>query len=307
MKTKLLPLAVTLSGLLGAGCAGTAEDVCTMAAQHVESCMGASFPELGANCNPEEAQRVLDIDCKQFEDAGMRDTYLFGGLGGLGGLLGLLGGGGVGFGDDGHFGFGDILKILGVVIDAADGDSDIFGGGSSSNWQCQYGEMDSSCYRICVKKREKGTSGCSKSGYQCQAVSQKNACLCRDAASDSKCGGSGDLFDDDDDNDNYNWKCGHKAMNGKCYRLCLKPPSFSCSKSGYECQNNVNMNGTQVCACRDPASSSNCGGSSSGSNIGPCDYENGQCYCMVNGSKKAVPAKYEEKYCGGNGSFFQDW
>lgn len=227
--------------LLLVGCAGSGDDLCSMAVQHLESCMGVTVPELSGTCDPDQAQRVLDIDCDAL--GGARDTYLFGG--GFGGLLGtLLGGGGA----DGDFGAGDLFGLFAQVIDAFDGnDNDIFGfGGSSSSssgtQQCGYKLFGTQCYKLCLMS---SLNYCAGGGGDCQA--QNGQCYCRQPApgycGSSMSGSSGSL----PGSSPSNAQCGYKTYGSRCYKVCLMSSSYYCANatSGLDC---MPQNGQ--CYCR---------------------------------------------------------
>jgi len=82
----LLTLGATLTW--AAGCAGSADDLCTMATAHIESCTGVRAPAQAATCDQEAAHAVLGTSCENLLD-GTRSSTFFGDLFGW-----LFGGGG---------------------------------------------------------------------------------------------------------------------------------------------------------------------------------------------------------------------
>jgi hypothetical protein len=58
------------------GCAGSADDVCTLAAQHLEQCMGTTLP-LPDTCDATKATRVLQANCAALVAEGTRSTSSF--------------------------------------------------------------------------------------------------------------------------------------------------------------------------------------------------------------------------------------
>ena len=79
--------------VIATGCAGSADDVCTRATQHLESCSGTTLP-LPDTCDTQKASRILRSDCAALAVAGARSTsgfwdWLTGGAGdGAGGGAG---------------------------------------------------------------------------------------------------------------------------------------------------------------------------------------------------------------------------
>jgi hypothetical protein len=74
---------LTMGAMLiwAAGCAGTADDLCTMAAAHVEDCTGVSAPaqQAAGTCSEEAANKVLATSCDNLLN-GTRNTTFFGDL-----------------------------------------------------------------------------------------------------------------------------------------------------------------------------------------------------------------------------------
>jgi hypothetical protein len=62
--------------LVTPGCAGTAEDICTLAAEHLETCMGLEGWTTGT-CNLDKASVVLNVPCEKL--SATRGLYSFGG------------------------------------------------------------------------------------------------------------------------------------------------------------------------------------------------------------------------------------
>ena len=62
--------------VIAAGCAGSADDLCTRATQHLESCSGTPLP-LPDTCDPERARRILSSGCGALVGAGTRSTAGF--------------------------------------------------------------------------------------------------------------------------------------------------------------------------------------------------------------------------------------
>ena len=68
------------------GCAGSADDVCTLATQHLEACTGTVLP-LPDTCDSAKANLILGTSCAALTAEGSRSTsslwdWLFGGGGG---------------------------------------------------------------------------------------------------------------------------------------------------------------------------------------------------------------------------------
>jgi hypothetical protein len=93
-------IVVALS-VVNAGCGGTAEDICTAAAEHLEACMGVTNQATGA-CNPDRASLLLSIPCESL--AAARGTFSSGGTSDLVGWMYDDGGFGDGEGDTAFWG-----------------------------------------------------------------------------------------------------------------------------------------------------------------------------------------------------------
>jgi len=289
MKRKTSPLVlVALVGLI-AGCAGTGDDVCSMAVDHLESCLGVTFPEsteIAGACDPEQAQRVLGISCSEL--GGVRDSYLFGGglgMGGLGGLLGsLFGGGGMfgGGGADGDFGPGDLFSLLGGIIDMVDGnDNNLFGGSSSA---CKYQQTSGTCY--CYREMPNNCSG-NISGLDCGPIS--NTCYCRTPVSSQNCGGMSG-------SSGCQYGCVQSASGPVCAQKCPNSSSLQPAPAQY-------------CNYKCGDASNGFGGSFGGSS--GCQYQCVQSAsgpvcaqkCPNSSSLQPAPAQYCNYQCGSSGSF----
>jgi hypothetical protein len=62
--------------VIAAGCAGSADDVCARATQHLESCSITTLPPPDT-CDPERARRILSSGCGELAGAGTRSTAGF--------------------------------------------------------------------------------------------------------------------------------------------------------------------------------------------------------------------------------------
>lgn len=78
MVQRITTLTIVLCFALLTGCAGTADDLCTQAARHLEQCTGGSVAA-SPTCNPTNASRVLTADCAQLAAGSSRGTFVAGG------------------------------------------------------------------------------------------------------------------------------------------------------------------------------------------------------------------------------------
>jgi hypothetical protein len=53
---------------LVAGCAGSGDDICARALQHLETCAGVTLRELPDTCDPDKAKRLLSTQCSTLVD-----------------------------------------------------------------------------------------------------------------------------------------------------------------------------------------------------------------------------------------------
>jgi len=77
-KTTTTGLALITAGLTSLlfGCAGSADDLCAMAAEHLEACTGTSAA-VTSTCDERAATRLLGADCGKLADLAGRSTFAF--------------------------------------------------------------------------------------------------------------------------------------------------------------------------------------------------------------------------------------
>ena len=76
MTRQMTTLMAVLLSALSSGCAGSADDLCSIAAQHLEACTG-TVVNVPTNCNQANAGRVLNADCAALAAQGNRGTFFF--------------------------------------------------------------------------------------------------------------------------------------------------------------------------------------------------------------------------------------
>jgi len=181
MKIRMLAFLITTSSLLAVGCAGTGEqDLCSMAARHLEQCSGITLSQSVAGCDTDKAERLLGIDCASLADDAARGLF-FNSSGGfddlLGSVLGMNDLSSGGFGGQGSFPNPSSGSSFGSPSGSSSGSS--FSG--SQPLKC--GMHESQCY--CVYDSFSGpqlaaASNCQQSGQQqpLQCKMLPDGCYC---------------------------------------------------------------------------------------------------------------------------------
>src|SRR5215813_10584267 len=71
MKRTITAFTLTLCGVLALGCANESGDSCTLAEQHLESCLGPgpAVSEFASVCTPELGDQVTGASCEELQNS----------------------------------------------------------------------------------------------------------------------------------------------------------------------------------------------------------------------------------------------
>jgi hypothetical protein len=274
---------VAILALAVSGCAGSAEDVCTMAARHLERCSGILLQMPVANCDADKASRVLEIDCDRLAADGARGAF-YNDRGSFDDLLGMVGG------------MSGLSDPFGGGTDPFDNTSGTSGGGSSSGKPLKCGLHEKQCY--CIYDAYSGPQLAPDSA--CSQQSQKSVCKALTTQQGTQCYCVTD-----------NVSSPQKAAPSACGLSSAAdggvPPSQTGQTGSAQAPLQCGWQGNQCYCVYDEysgpkaAPSTECykfesGSSSSSDKPVKCQKVKDRCLCIyVDGQVKAAPS---ESYCG---------